>query len=106
MILVLNAMMIVGMLIKCATPLNHHEWDQRKEKKKIRKMHTTSPMWYIAIMAKLDLCHYTLPKWFETITTLNLTHKEPKLVTLGQRKRKEKKNMKLTYVLMANFAKP
>jgi hypothetical protein len=46
---------------------------------------------------------FTLPKWFETITKLNLTHNEPKLMTLGQRKRKENKNMKFTYEAMAIF---
>ncbi len=54
-------------------------------------------------MAKLDLCPPTLPKWFETITKPNLTLKEPKTMTLGQRKRKENKNMKSIYEAMAIF---
>jgi hypothetical protein len=39
----------------------------------------------------------------ETITKPNLTLNEAKLMTLGQRKRKEYKNMKFTYGAMAIF---
>jgi hypothetical protein len=63
-VLILNpcviAMMIVEKLIKCAKTLNHHECDQREEKKMNRKMHTTSPMCLWPLLQILNLGQFDL----------------------------------------------
>jgi hypothetical protein len=68
---------------------NHAYLDQRETKKNKMKREAYVSKWpYLQILA---YAISTLPKWFETITKLNLTLNKPKTMTFGQRKSKEKK---------------